>query len=56
MDPKADVSCVDCLNGLFFCFGARHTWRLDSSQVFIWTSCLQALSTSSTVTTRMATW
>ena len=23
MDPKADVSCVDCLNGLFFCFGAR---------------------------------
>lgn len=23
-DIKADVSCVDCLNGLFFCFGPFH--------------------------------
>lgn len=23
IDPKAAVSCVDCLNALFHCFGAR---------------------------------
>lgn len=23
-DIKADVRCVDCLNGLFYCFGPFH--------------------------------